>query len=310
MSGLLGRQLVFVTGKGGVGKTTVALALAQVAAARGRRTVLCEVGTHGRVPRLYGRRPADDGIEFEVDHDLYAVSIDPQRALEEYLSRQIGRAGAGLLARSNTFAYFVAAAPGARELLAMGKAWDFVQPVRWNKTEGYDLVIVDGPASGHALGMLRAPRTFADIARVGPIARQAGQIRDLLGDEERSAIVAVTVPSEMPVAETLDLRARLGESMGRDLALVVANEVLPHRVDADDLEDLTVGLNGDRRKLLRAAQRAATSAVVRAEAQDVELERLRAGVDAPIVELPFLYETELGLGAIHQLADVLDAEVD
>jgi anion-transporting ArsA/GET3 family ATPase len=310
MSGMLDRQLVFVTGKGGVGKTTVALALAQVAAARGRRTVLCEVGRSARVPRLYGRRAGDDGVEVEIDHDLHAVSVDPQRALEEYLARNIGRPGAGLLARSNTFAYFVAAAPGARELLAMGKAWDFVQPVRWNKTEGYDLVVVDGPASGHALGMLRAPRTFADIARVGPIARQAGQIRDLLADDERSAVVAVTLPSEMPVAETLDLERRLGASMERRFGLVVANEVLPRRLDAEDLEDLDIALNGDRRKLLRAAREAAASAVVRAESQEDELERLRAGVDAPIVELPFLFETELGLEAIGHLADVLDAEVD
>ena len=310
MSGLLGRQLVFVTGKGGVGKTTVALALAQVAAARGRRTVLCEVGAQGRVPRLYGRRAGSDGMEVEVDDDLHAVSVDPQRALEEYLAKNIGRAGAGLLARSNTFAYFVAAAPGARELLAMGKAWDFVQPVRWNKEPGYDLVVVDGPASGHALGMLRAPGTFADIARVGPIARQAGQIRDLLGDPALSAVVAVTVPSEIPVSETLFLDGRLEESIHRRIGLVVANEVLPHRLDEDDLEDLRLGLNGDRRKLLRAAQRASVSATVRAEAQTHELDRLRSGVDAPVIELPYLFEPELGLDAIHHLADVLDAEVD
>jgi anion-transporting ArsA/GET3 family ATPase len=310
MSGLLGRQLVFVTGKGGVGKTTVALALAQVAAARGRRTVLCEVGAHGRVPRLYGRRPGDDGVEVALEHDLHAVSIDPQRALEEYLAKNIGRAGAGLLARSNTFAYFVAAAPGARELLAMGKAWDFVQPVRWNKSEGYDLVVVDGPASGHALGMLRAPRTFAEIARVGPIARQAGQIRDLLADDERSAVVAVTVPSEMPVTETLELEDRLEDAMARRIALVVANEVLPRRVDGDDLEDLSTALDGDRRKLLRAAQRAAVSEAVRASGQERELARLAGELDTPIVQLPFLYEPELGLEAIAQLADVLDAEVD
>jgi len=272
--------------------------------------VLCEVGAHGRVPRLYGRRPGADGDEVAVEHDLWAVSVDPQRALEEYLAKNIGRAGAGLLARSNTFAYFVAAAPGARELLAMGKAWDFVQEVRWDKSPGYDLVVVDGPASGHALGMLRAPRTFAEIARVGPIARQAGQIRDLLADDERSAVVAVTMPTEMPVAETLDLERRLAASMRRRFALVVANEVLPRRLEAEDLHHLDVALDGDRRKLLRAARRSAASAVVRAEAQEAELERLRAGVGSPIVELPFLYEPELGLGAIAQLADVLDAQVD
>jgi DNA-binding transcriptional regulator LsrR (DeoR family) len=158
--------------------------------------------------------------------------------------------------------------------------------------------------------MLRAPRTFAEIARVGPIARQAGEIRDLLADEERSGLVAATMASEMPVTETLELERRLDEALGRPLALVVANAILPQRLQGDDLEDLDVALDGDRRKLLRAARRAAASASMRSAAEEVELARLREGLGAQIVTLPFLYEPELGLEAIAHLADVLDAEVD
>ena len=133
-------------------------------------------------------------------------------ALEEWAGRQIGsRRLVGLLTHSNAFAAFVNAAPGARELVAITKAWELGQRERWVKgRDGYDLVVLDGPASGHGVGMLRTPHTFAEIARVGPIASQARKVVALLEDPARSAVVAVALPAELSVCETLDLEAARG----------------------------------------------------------------------------------------------------
>src|SRR5919201_6911749 len=179
------KHLLYVTGKGGVGKTTVAAALGLAAAELGRRTIVCEVAEQDRVSRAFARQGVQAEEEVELARDLWAITIDPQRALEEWLSRQLGGGALRLLGHSHAFQYFVAAAPGAKELITIAKVWELAQPQRWdphNRT--YDLVIVDAPASGHGLAMLTTPRTFGEIARVGPIRRQAGKIAALLTDHE------------------------------------------------------------------------------------------------------------------------------
>jgi Mrp family chromosome partitioning ATPase len=205
---LLHRPLVFVTGKGGVGKTTVAAALGLAAAAEGRRTIVCEVGAQKRLPAMFRRPPGDDGEELRLGEALWTVSIDPNRALREWLARQLGsRYLVELLTRSNAFQYFVAAAPGARELVTVTKLWELAQADRWRKgARAYDVVVVDLPSSGHGVGLLRTARTFRDVTRVGPVASQAGAVAQAIEDPTRSAVVAVALPGELPVSETLERR--------------------------------------------------------------------------------------------------------
>ena len=296
------RRLLYVTGKGGVGKTTVAAALGLAAAMAERRTIVCEVSEQDRMSRAFRREGVVAETEVELAKNLWAITIDPQRALEEWLARQVGGAGLRILARSSAFQYFVAAAPGAKELITIAKVWELAQKERWQRSgRTYDLVVVDAPAAGHGVAMLTTPRTFGEIARVGPIRRQAYRVRDLLADPEQTAYVAVALPEEMPVNETLELEQRLPQAVGAGLEAIVVNGMWPDRFSAGDAKVLRAALDGRPDGPLQAA----LTSYERARAQRSHLRRLRRATSARVVTLPYLFESEIGLPQFERLADSL-----
>jgi anion-transporting ArsA/GET3 family ATPase len=213
-----------------------------------------------------------------------------------------------ILTRSNLFSYFVAAAPGARELVTITRVWEMAQQPRWAKhDEPYDLVIADLPASGHALAMMRAPKTFLDIARIGPIAGQAGEVSRSLADPAQAAIVAVTLPGELPVSETLELEGRTHETLGRGIDLIVANGVMSRRwtaTEAAGLGDRADG-GGDRAGAAGRIGGAATREAARTAVQQRQLARLRRHAQSPVVTLPHLTSGSLGPEDIEALGERL-----
>jgi len=294
-------ELVVVTGKGGTGRTTVAAALGLAAAARGERAIVCEVGGQTRLPQLFGlpgRAPAP-GTETRVAGGLWATTIDPDAALEEWLTRQLPRRLVSPLVRSGAFSSFVGAAPGARELVTITKAWELGQARRWRRDAvAYDRVIVDAPASGHGVGLLRTPRTFAEIARVGPIAGQARTVAEALADPARSRLVAVALPSELAVSETLELEARVAATLGRDLDAIVVNGLWPRRLSGDDVATVAA-LDGAADAAVR---RAVTAAAGRVRTQQGQLARLRRDAVAKVSTLPFVFGERLGAEEIRAFA--------
>ncbi len=302
MSSLLAHRLLVVTGKGGTGKTTIATAIGLLAASRGLRTIVVEVGHQDRLSFLYSRAAANPGRETRLQVDLWSLSIDPDRALLEWLQVLGGRISGRLLATSSTFQYFAAAAPGAKELVSMVKVWELTERKRRRGPTGsYDLVVLDAPATGHALGMLESPMTFGAIPRVGPVAAQTEDVRALLTDPARSGYLAVAAPSETAITEALELQRGLHKRLGRGLDAVVVNGLLPRRFNerelglAEQLQD----------PVARAAAKAARTAHDRARFQHNQLARLRRREFAPVLAVPFQFRAQLDVDALRRIADQL-----
>jgi anion-transporting ArsA/GET3 family ATPase len=285
-SPLLQRRLIFVTGKGGVGKSTVAMALAGVAARRGMRTIVADVNGAG------------EEHEQQLAPNLFTLSIHPQRAMEEYLSVKVGGTAGQILGQSRMFSAFAMATPGMRELLSLGKVWELAQTQRraWGG-EPYDLTVVDAPASGHGAALLRTPRTFAEIAKIGPIASQASTIAQTLADRDFTAIVAVAIPEDLAVAETLELDEALQRER-LNIDLLVLNQRHPDRFEERELEVL--------RPLAAApAARLALAADLRARSEAEQAARLEARFGGRLQSLPFLFSPELGDDELEQLGEAL-----
>jgi anion-transporting ArsA/GET3 family ATPase len=311
--GLLDLQLVFVTGKGGVGKTAVTAALAQLAADRGRRVLACEVDAKGDLASLF-EAPPPGFIEHEVAPNVFAMSMDTEASLREYLRLNlrvpvVGRIGP--VARALDFV--ATAAPGVREILTVGKlCWEV-------RERRYDLVVVDAAAAGHIVGQLAAPQAINELVHMGPVRTQTDWMLDILSDPSKTGLVAVTTPEEMPVSETLELAARVAAETTVTLSAVVVNRVLPelfgHREEAvfeaisrpEVLARLSAEAGADVGPVIEGARLAVTMRRSRAE----HLERLRAGLDpsVPVLLAPYLFTRSFGLRSTRQMATHLAEEL-
>jgi anion-transporting ArsA/GET3 family ATPase len=310
MQTLLDRKLLVITGKGGVGKTTMAAALGLVAAGRGRRTLIVELGQESRLPLLFGSEPAREGSECALDRGLSSITIDPDRALLEWLQVLGGRVSGRVLASSGTFQYFAAAAPGARELVTMVKVWRMTSAGQTRGGTGHDLVVLDAPATGHALGLLGSPHTFGAIARVGPIARHTRQVQELLESPSLSAYLAVALGTEMAVTEALELQQGLRARLGRGLEAVLVNQLLPRRFNAAELERIAAvepsdGASPEHRAAIASATAAARAVHDRARFQHNQLARLRRR-EFDVWGIPFVWGAELDLAGVREIAARLE----
>jgi anion-transporting ArsA/GET3 family ATPase len=299
---LFDKRLVFVTGKGGVGKSTVSIALGLAAAKQGKRAIVCEVSSQENASRLF--KKGEVGFhEVPVADNLWAISIDPDESLREYLLLQLKvRAMRDLLDKSRLFNYLTAATPGLKEMVTIGKVWELAQPHRRvKKGREYDLVIVDAPATGHGIGFLSTPRTFAGIARIGPIHNQATQLDGFICDHEKTGVAIVSLPEEMPVNESAGLERTLTDEVGVAVDRIYMNAMYPERFSGEEASKLERVLEITEGPP-HAAVRAAVSEHRRASSQRAQLERLDKSVRSPITTLPCIFKPRLDVPALRQLA--------
>ncbi|HEY8543868.1 MAG TPA: ArsA-related P-loop ATPase [Acidimicrobiales bacterium] len=309
---LLDRDLLFVTGKGGVGKTTVAAGLALLAAQQGRRVLLCESDAKGGIAKAF--EAGDLAFEpREVVPGLWAMAMDTEESLKEYLRLQLRVplvARMGPLAR--TFDFVANAAPGVKEILVVGKLCWEVRAGTW------DLLVVDAPATGHIVGQLGAPSAMRQLVNVGTVRDQTDWMLDILGDADRTGVVVVATPEEMPVNETIELADRLGKETDVDLAAVVVNRVLPELFGRGEeevfrrlrepaaTEALAQAVGGPVQPVLDGADLAVRLRRTRAQ-HLAELRRQLAGVE--MLYVPELFHRSDGVRATRQIAGALGAEL-
>lgn len=314
---VLDRQLVILSGKGGVGRTTVAAALARAAAARGKRVLIAQTNAVERLGRMLGR-PGPIGAEVtEIAPGIAVVNMTPRESLHQYALMVLRyEAVYKALFDNRIVRGFLSAIPGIDAYAMLGKTW-------WHTTETegppppkgsraprlrYDLVILDGPASGHATAMLKIPKAIIDAVPAGPLLRDARAISTLLADAQRTALVIVTLPAELPAGETVELARAARTQLGVPLGPVIVNAVPPARLSGQPVAGLLdrLGAATDDKLLARTLAMAAGQRAHAQTADEVRASLLR-DPGLPLVSLPWLPSTDLGPREIEQLSSALTA---
>ncbi len=300
---LLRRQALIVVGKGGVGRTSVSAALATVRAADPARVLAMEYDRLGALAAAFGRKPGLDPAQ--AAPGLWTMVLDGAHQLEEYLSTVVpSRALLKAVVNSGAYGYFVDAAPGLRELIIVGKIFHELE-LR-PPAPPWDLIVLDAPASGQALSVLRMPLAAHETFGAGIVGRTAHRVAQFLRDPARCAVVLVTSPEPFAVSETLETHAAL-RGLGLEVAAVIFNRMRAPRFDAHDLVRLA------RRPALRAAAprlddlgALARDDLRRAAGQRRALALVRRRLGAPIIELAECRGVE-GLALVRELARQLAA---
>jgi anion-transporting ArsA/GET3 family ATPase len=293
---LFKRRVLWVTGKGGTGKSTMAAALALLAADTGLRTLLIDVEARGDAARFL-EAGAPRYQAKEIRSNLFHLALHPEEVLDEYLRvalkmprvRRIGPV-------RRVFDFVATAAPGIKEVLIAGKV-GFEERAR-NGRPRWDLIVVDAAPAGQVLSHLRGPRTIQEIVQVGMIRNQTAWVRDIIEDPQRTGVVIVSLPEEMPVTETEQLLAHLPEAVGTPVLGIVVNRVVTPPSDAEAFAAVASG-NGDG-VLADAAK--FWSGLVAAQAPD--LQRLRS-LGPPTVDVPLFGLEHHDLAATRLIAQAV-----
>lgn len=313
---LLSRRLLLVSGKGGVGKSTVTAGLALLAAERGLNVLVVEVDAKGDLTSFFEHDPV--GFEpVEVHRGVHVLTMDTEASLREYLKLHLrvpmtGRIGP--VARA--FDFIATAAPGVKEILTIGKICHEVR-ASLEGSAPWDLVVVDAAATGHIVAQLGAAETIRELVAVGVVRSQTDWMVELLADPEITALNFVATPEEMPVNETVELVHRVREELSVPMGSVVVNRVLPELFTHTDEETFEALREEDAAAELRRRVGDGAGAVAEGARLAVTLRRTRSGhlralsgaVDLPLLYLPYLFVRSHGMRVTRMVAESLGEEL-
>jgi len=314
LSDLLSKRLVILSGKGGVGKSTVGMALALAASERGKRVLLVEVDAPLEAARLLGANPVGCR-ETEIKPGLSTVNLAPAAVMDDYVRHAVRiELLVSRILESPVYRRFFAAAPGLPELMVLGKIMT-LEDARdgWSRRARYDLIVVDAPATGHGLSFLKVPLAASEAVPVGPVGNNARRILKLLRDRKRTALGIVAIPEEMAVAEALEFHRLAIEEVGIHPAAVFLNGCHePRFTPAQEAEVLALSSRAAQGRLapgisLAGALLAARRHIRRRKLTRFYQARLQRALPLPLVSLPYLFGDSLGADALRALAQRLEA---
>jgi len=285
-------RVLIVAGKGGVGKTTVAATIAQMAADAGLRALIVEIEGKSGLGAAFGQSDALGYDERELAPNIRARTVTPDFALVEYLEEHGLKRVSKRLAKSGALEVVSSAIPGIKDILVLGK----VKAIA--REDPAEVIVVDAPAAGHAITFLASARGLLDAVRVGPIVQQAQEVNDMLSDAARCQVVLVTLPEETPVNEVIETAFALEDRVGLKLAPLVVNGVYP-TLELDLGAIVREGVDGSDADGLRAA---AEFRLHRQALQAAQLARLSDALPLPQVVLPQLFTSAIGPAEVKALA--------
>lgn len=307
VSDLLQRRFIIFCGKGGVGKSTLSMAMGLVAARRGKRTCIVQLNTRDAIGRFFGTPPIDyEPVRLDDELPLYGCNIRPRQALREYsLMKLRFRALHRVVFENEVMRRLLAMIPGMTETLLLGKAWHMEEvDAGPDGRPTWDTLIIDAPSTGHGVALFRLPQVILQAVPVGPMADDARRMHAMLADPARTSFNIATLPLELPINEALDLQRQANEVIGLPGGFIFANSVLPALVD--DGARLCLGELGRHGDPLVAATAENAMAFDRWRAsQQVQLGRLAQGAAMPVVQLPHLLRP-MDRPGIERLADLLE----
>lgn len=304
-------RVTVVAGKGGVGKTTVASALARAAAARGLDVLIVALEATGALPALFGstERLSYEEALFEAGGGgrVRARVITPDEALLEYLDDHGLKRISKRLVSSGAIDVVSTAIPGIKEILVLGKVKQL------ERAQVADMIVVDAPAAGHAVSLLTSAHGLLDAARGGPVREQAKDVVEMLTDKERCQVLLVTLPEETPVNELVETAYRLEDEVGVALGPVFVNGCYPVlEIDGVDpravAEAAGVGTIDD--EAVRAIAAGAAFRVTRQQLQAEQTERLAKELPLVQLRLPFLFTAEIGPAEVEKLGVAVTEAVE
>jgi anion-transporting ArsA/GET3 family ATPase len=315
VTGLFDKKLILVAGKGGVGRSTVAAAIAAAAARRGRRTLLYEADATDRFGRLFGG-PVVGREPVRLRANLDAINTDPEAAIHEYGVMVLKFERVYRMVFENRVSKtFLRAIPGLDDYAVLGKAWYHTTEEHAGRAR-WDTVVFDMPASGHAVSMLRVPSVILDTVPDGPLTRDARRVRELLIDPARTSLVLVTLAEEMPANEARQFAPIFRDDLRLPLTHVVTNQVFPDHVAPGSAASRVVdalaaaggrgGLPGDLAALAAHGDLGRSRRALN-ERYLVDIDALARASGATHVQLPLLFVPALGPPEIDELSARLEA---